>query len=439
MASKETKKHLTLFNAEFPDKRDGETFDLFPSLPAELRLRIWEAALCRYRLLSLELYPNDIANPGPQTETEEEPKEKYTIVVYGPKINSKLLSVCSESRQAALGFHRIHLPCHHVASQNIGQTSRPKAGILYLNPEWDILQIAPDRWDSFAYLLHDMKTLDPQSKGLLNVAFRGGHVAMLSTLDISNQSSKMVRSSFIDTLSNLQQVFFISAASTGRVYTGPNTSNAVSRERGWEFHRARPIFSEIASFDRLEKDPRPIDLDLTRVFVGPSEPRKTVFQWLKLLDSWGIQESGEYRFLLTCFNDRMNPTNEFGKGRILDRDGASRWVEEEDRRWIESQRLATERLQKRLENPTRINGEAIIIPDNNYYAPSRVPLESTEELEAAPQPAIGFWSFPIEVLGELPDRSMEFLAADFGTDGGRHKRVLDMSEYWPELFLSYIP
>jgi len=58
-----------------------------------------------------------------------------------------------------------------------------------------------------------------------------------------------------------------------------------------------------------------------------------------------------------------------------------------------------------------------------------------EDLEKAVKPAFGFWLFPLEALGPLPK---EGTSVDWGIHF-RAKRMVDMSEHWPELALVSLP
>ncbi|RSM12117.1 hypothetical protein CEP52_002631 [Fusarium oligoseptatum] len=73
-----------------------------------------------------------------------------------------------------------------------------------------------------------------------------------------------------------------------------------------------------------------------------------------------------------------------------------------------------------------------------------VPEETDQELDQAPQPAIGFWLFPIEFLGPIPpvgpDPAVPYRGPwvydkmdSSGRRSGRFRRNVDLSEYTPEL------
>jgi hypothetical protein len=51
------------------------------------------------------------------------------------------------------------------------------------------------------------------------------------------------------------------------------------------------------------------------------------------------------------------------------------------------------------------------------------PVESAEDLAKAVKPAIGFWLFPVEAIGDPNNYK----------PGRYWRHIFNMSEYWPEL------
>ena len=118
---------------------------------------------------------------------------------------SKFLRVCREARYVALRFYRVHHQCfltgadakllrmhkvhrtpscHYNANWELRSVRDPQmvdtitAGTLYINPEFDILNIAcispstyrPRRDDRVFYFFHRLKRLDSHDIGITNVA-----------------------------------------------------------------------------------------------------------------------------------------------------------------------------------------------------------------------------------------------------------------------------
>ncbi|KAI0465978.1 hypothetical protein F4859DRAFT_338807 [Xylaria cf. heliscus] len=413
-----SQRHLQIIN---PVHRESSSFLLFPLLPTELRLIIWQLSLQRPRLINIQLSPNKLNQDEPQDEPSlygtqnnlgrVNSDRQYSITANGSQLLSKLLRVSSEARQATLQFYRVQLPCHFELGDRQGY------GTLLFNPEFDILHIQPGREIyNFVDFLHDLRAYDPQDAGLLNLALDNNCVANLSGIDISSLRLAS-RAAFMDTLANLRQVYFVCLESVGRIYLGPR--GGIHTVTGFEIHRSRPIMSTIPTFDRIAQDPRGgMTRDLSRVFVGTFDPRLMPCRWHLLLDVWQISHAHgniEYRFLVA---------NGWGSGRIArsaikisDRDSAAEWLRQEEERWIVGQeRHATSILRRG----------------------GKLPVESPEELEHVPRPAIGFWLFPIEALGPMPDQ-LALLNLDEHRAPWESKRVVDMRQHWPELCLASMP
>lgn len=284
-----------------------------------------------------------------------------------------------------------------------------KEGILYLHPELDVLHLSPGNSSShFVDFLTTIRTQDPRGVGLTNLAMHNNNINQLTGMDISTLDS-IQKTSLKTSITNLRSLFFLSLESAGRMHTGPR--NGIHHIRRYEMHRSRPVFSLTPSFERVGRDPRSIHRDLKKVFVGTFDPRGMIYKWLRLLDEWdvGSRINIQYQFLVSC-----SPGGSSNPGVIFDRDSAAQWLVDEDDRWRERQRRDAHLI-------TRRGG--------------RVPVERPEELEQAPRPAVGFWLFSVEALGPMPDHPRY----DSHARSFKAKRVLDMSEHWPELCLSVLP
>ncbi|TGJ81610.1 hypothetical protein E0Z10_g7152 [Xylaria hypoxylon] len=412
-----SERHLQIIN---PVNVNGESrsFPLFPLLPAELRLDIWQFSLKRWRLIDIELAPKDDEQDLGQ---DEEPQHKrrnklgnfisgapYQVTANGPQLLSKLLRVNSEARQAALNFYRVHIPCRLVVGEK-----EENGGILPLNPEFDILSIHPvfrDRDRGFVHFLYDMRAYDIQNIGLLNLALDGNGVNFLTGIELS-KFKLTYRAAFTATILNLRQVFFTSIESAGRAYLG--VWSGIHTNNRFEFHHSRPIMSVIPSFDRLAQDPRQnMDRDLSRVYVGTFDPRRMVCGWWESLLRWGIvhppQRAPEYAFMVSTGWGT-------GSRNIVDRDDAAKWLRREEDGWINGQERWASHIKRK--------GHTL-------------PLESAEELEKAPRPAVGFWLFPIEALGPVPGPEALLENSEFPWES---KRVVDMRQHRPQLCLACMP
>jgi hypothetical protein len=110
--------HLPIFNPRAPITT--QTFHLFPSLPKELRLLIWNHALHRQRTIKIYLSdpwiedPSTIAQRITAINTNNDPETQtagyYTVTTDTRPVHSKFLRVCKESWIGALMFYRAHIP-----------------------------------------------------------------------------------------------------------------------------------------------------------------------------------------------------------------------------------------------------------------------------------------------------------------------------------------
>ena len=403
--------HLRTLNSSQPNHDEESKFSLFPLLPKELRLKIWRQTLQRGRII--QLYLN---NQRGQTATQagENPEstrngERYFTIVYGSHLLSKLLRVNRESREEALKFFRVHIPCSFRATRK-GPTGY---GALHINPEWDFLHISAE-WpakDTLVSFLYHLKTIhDPRHIGLLNLAGDGNglngnglHELLLSDLDSE------VRSAFVETLTQLREVWFVSTPRAGRQIVGPLSGLPTCETM---FNRSLPIMTVVPMFERLHRDPRAIAQDL-KALTGLAGLRDVIQLWLQLLKKWRVVPLGiDYRFLLA-----FDPT--LAGDPISDRTSAQTWLQKEDDRW-----------NGRAPDDGFLKGKEVKWPvgaENEKYI--------NEDMEKAVRPAFGFWLFPVEALGPIDEEG--FCKDQLYRPRG--KAFLDMTEYWPELAMTSLP
>ena len=338
--------------------------------------------------------------------------ELYFTVVDGGQLLSKFLRINEESREEALKFHRVHLPCRFTGGTTTkeGPTSH---GTLHFNPEWDVLYISAE-WpaqDSLIAFIHRLKTIhDPRHVGLLNLAIDGNGLTGNDIIGVEPSEVKSeTRSAFVETLTQLREVWFVSTPLVGRQITGPLSGFGTAEPI---FNRSFPIASTLPTFERLPRDPRSISKDLENT-SGLESSRDALQYWLRLLKKWQISPPKvRYRFFL-AFDPRI------AGGNISDQVSARAWLEKQEDQW---------------------NGQgprdAFLPEDVQAKWPVGAQHEKyrNEDLENAVRPAFGFWLFPLEALGRI------------GGDGllvdetrPRGERLRDMTEHWPELGLSSLP
>lgn len=405
--------HLQMINASQATHDEERKFHCFPQLPKELRLKIWRHTLQRRRMINIRLN-----NQRGQTATQagENPAstshgERYFTLVEGSQLLSKLLRVNKESREEVSMFYRVHLPCTLFRAE-AWPRPRPRPtchGTLPFNPEWDFLRISWE-WqarDTLVDFLYHLKTVhDPRHIGLLNLAV---DVNCLDANDLhALQSSDLdfeVRSAFVETLSRLREIWFVSTPRAGRRIVGILSGLGTSETT---FNRSLPVMTKRPAFERLHRDPRPIDQDLKSLTGLAALP--DVYQlWLQLLKKWCTYPPRiEYRFLLA-----FDPT--IDGGQVSDRTSAKTWLQEEDDKWH------------------GLGPDDGFLKDCKLKYPVGAEDEKyrNEDLEKAVRPAFGFWLFPAE-LGPMVDKG-------FLEDENSPKAFLNMTEHWPELALSSLP
>ena len=423
------KPRFQIFNDEIDQATPSSapTFPLFPLLPKELRLKIWYHSLQRQRFIKVLLFPETIWNQGTETVTSTTKSERYRAYVEGYQVLSKLLRVNCEAREAALEFYRVPLPCFlkKGLETSHGIPFEPTLGTLYLNPEYDFLYITPPfaAKETLVDFFYHMKTAyDPHHIGILNLALDVDSLNRedLTQLELINLDPK-VRTAFIETLTQLREVFFVSEQSAGR--TIDKQSGFVVPEPF--FNRSLPLIGTAPTFERLRCDPRPISKDLQHVFVGWSNQRLVLQLWQQLLKKFGvIPFQITYRYCLF-----FSPVGR----RVYDHLSAEKYLQWEDDLWTGV--LAEKALEKSQGSGEKqgnffswafggIWNEKETIPVS--LIGGRSTKYKDEDLTMAVRPAIGFWLFPVEVL-------------DFEDFRQGPQHLFDMSGHPPELALSSLP
>ncbi|KAF2820851.1 hypothetical protein CC86DRAFT_374142 [Ophiobolus disseminans] len=367
-----------------------DTFSLFPLLPKELRLTIWRHALERNRMIQLRIkalddildlrFPrNNELPPNPNAlSLIESDQPRFSALVCGLQVLSKLLRVNRESRDEAMWFYRVHIPCTFVDEKENEQGS----GILYFNPEFDFLQISPSvsiEHTLFDFLYRLKTQWDPHHIGLLNMAidFDGLITNEIDTVDPSGLEDN-VRTALQQILAGLNEVFLVSTVKFGRQLFGFKSGIGYQE---YLYNRSFPIRAHRPTFNRMQRDPRAVGDDLRKTVIGTSDNKETVRQWQQLLATFRVSAPHiKYKFLL-----RYDPAMDFG--RVIDRQGAEQWIQKENERW-------------KIESDGRDRDE---VPENLV------------------RPAFGFWLFPLEALDSPVVDQPSVL------------HMLDLSSHTPEL------
>ena len=406
--------HLQPINSPQFGHHQESTFPLFNKLPKELRTKIWQYALRRQRIIRLH-----INNQRGKTASEagENPDcvangELYFTVVDGSQLLSKFLRVDKESRDETLRFHRVHLPCRFTnGTSKEGPSSH---GTLHFNPELDVLYISAE-WpaqDTLIPFIYRLKTVhDPRHVGLLNLAIEGNGLTGNNISGVEPSEVKdEIASAFVEALTQLREVWFVSTPLVGRQIVGPLSGFG---SLGTIFNRSFPILSTSPTFERLPRDPRAIYKDLEYT-TGLGSSRGVLQHWLSVLKKWQVSpQRVAYRFLL-AFDPRIVG------GDISDQVSAKTWLYKQEDQWY-GQGPGDNFLPKDVEAKW---------PVGAHYEKFR-----KEDLENAVRPAFGFWLFPLEALGRIGEDGL--LVNEENRPRG--EQVRDMTAYWPELGLSSLP
>lgn len=398
--------HLQIFNpgVAVDEKSD---FKLFSSLPKELRLKIWRHSLHRERIIKVELrgplYHAAALTDIPEVLGSTSNNEGYCAFVDGYEVLSKLLRVNNEARVAALEFYRVHFPCTLTkGGGGIGDETM-KAGILYFNPEYDFLLIhsyPPAKDTLFDFVYHLKNTYDPLHVGLLNLAV---DINSLNGNDlheiVPSSLEPKVRTAFVETITQLREVFFVSRVHCGRQILSLMSYQMTGTSEAF-LNRSFPIITRTPTFERLPRDPRAIDQDLKHVFVEMDN--HILRLWENLLEKFAVSAPQiEYRVFLGFVSSTTDST-------VYDRESAKVWLQTEDDMWTGANRkVAFEDI---------ATHESIKWPVGAETAKYK-----NEDLDNAVKPAFGFWLFPIDALSSEPRGQ---------------NRLQDLSAHFPELALS---
>ncbi|KAI0597523.1 hypothetical protein F4775DRAFT_593216 [Biscogniauxia sp. FL1348] len=362
-------------------------FPLFPQLPTELRLKIWQLSLERQRLIKVHLISRAIMdlliahrNEEPDSHDKNSP---YCAIVDGTPMRSKLLRVCVEARQQALAFYRVRIPCRFASGNGFSLDETTAPGTLYFNPEHDFLHVSQQTHE-FARFVYDLRTRhDPRHVGLRNLAVDSTGLTGscgLCLLD-PGRLEPGPRAELAATLQHLREVFFVSVQAAGRQTHGV-LGGAPTNE--FAFNRAFPVMAAPAPFERLARDPRPIADHLRRVLVN-SDPRPMLRDWRRLLASFGVsppQTQTQHRFLLA-----YEPSPRVGDTLVRSRAIAEGFLTREQQTWSDVVAAA------------KAAGRDVWDGDG--------------------ETAFGFWLFPVDFLDGIPQT----------------QTVVNLTQHWPELGL----
>ncbi|CAG9982938.1 unnamed protein product [Clonostachys byssicola] len=247
--------------AEQQKSAEASSFHLFPRLPAEVRLRIWESALSsRRRLFTVRLRESSGTSGG------------YSLSVEQPPRISPLVRTCHESRQAVWRYFRLPIRLENSKT-------------LWIAPESDHLFLPKFSATTgiFVNFVNDLRAADPNRVGLLHVAFDGlcdKTLASLKALAPDQDIPGDALDTFKACVARLESVWFVHL-----LHMDSRVCNALlsgTRNRTiMGYNRSMPIFPHAVEFELLGSDPRPIESSLKGQTVW-NDPKTAVQAWVKM-------------------------------------------------------------------------------------------------------------------------------------------------------------
>lgn len=396
-----TPQHLRIINPTDRPKQDL-LFPQFPKLPPELRHMIWQQCLRRNRLLDVHLGTLYKEYDGSTTlnrfaETSAFENRNYAVNIEVPGQTKVIFRVSRESRLAAFDFYRVRLPYYsYRLSCYPSEITREKPAVFFFNPEYDLLNIklANDGGagaENLARFLQHLRAYDPQNIGLVNWAVNSSCIGSIH--HYVKQLHSPAKTILLDHLSRIREVTFV--GEFNRRVIGPRECFH-EREIGVRFNHSMPIKPRAVLFDPPKSDHRAVASDLELVFTSHGDPRHMFAKWQELSTKWPTPPTKPARQRLLMAN------NVFYDETLWDPKRAEDFLIREEKEWIRAQHEHWKIVR--------------------WCTGKNPPIEGPEELAKAVRPAIGFWIFPLEVLGDIQQSYPE-------------KQTFTLSSHWPELAL----
>lgn len=386
-----------------PKYDEDYRFPQFALLPWELRNQVWGFALRKRRLLRLcitERHPEGL-------EEHESRSIRYgrcSLLADGYQAFSKLLSVNSEARKAALEFYRVQLPCVLNSCYEEGKNKGGRVGKLPFNPEYDILWFN-QKFEDLHHLSDFLSAIgehDSRQVGLCNLAIPVINSPMAATLGFSDPPPTYLDSGFRRTAQNIREFYLVSETNSyhlANVKDHYNQSGQPHCGAAQITQSLSPLMADIPSFDVLRRDPRPIASDLFRAFLGFDHLMSETHYWTIYLAGWGVDESRLESRVLFVYRD-SNPS--------LPPEAPS----------YEGPSVQRSRIP---------NMDRVLYEPASSSAPSINLTTEKQPSKAGDCLAVGFWLFPFRAFTQKNIIQPE--AA----------QIWNLSNYWPELGLFHLP
>ncbi|KAM0350626.1 hypothetical protein ACHAPU_003112 [Fusarium lateritium] len=265
---------LTVLN---PSYQDTKAFHQFARFPPEIRRQIWEESLTRERMLNIRVV--------------EHHDDQYTAVVKEEKVISKLFRINRESRDCARQFYRVQMPARY------GRPGETRQGILYLNPDIDIINIHAATWKAFALFANGVWVRDKNQVGIANLAldWEAGFLT-----DYEFHLPPLLGPVF----SRLRKVIFI-LPDHGIRCTLQFRNTLFSRGPHYV-----PVWTPTPYFDTMPKDPRLLQEHDVKFMLYHSKSTTTYKTWTNKVTKCGVQLHSDFQYQLMICRGRNERCHE---------------------------------------------------------------------------------------------------------------------------------
>ncbi|KAF4998708.1 hypothetical protein FGRMN_3034 [Fusarium graminum] len=403
------------------------SFPQFVNLPAEIRCMIWNFAMAYNRLINVELhqqtgrkkalkYLNGISEDLKRLFNDN--TNDYGIPYFHGSAMSALFQITSESRREAEKFYRVK-----ILGTAYGNYERSVNGILYLCPELDMVHIsaASSPFGGVMEFAQNVLINDPKGIGLINIGIPAD-VSADDAKSVANETSFQLEH-LSEVIGRFEKVVFVQVTAPHQLYKQLcNASTPIAK-----LHRPTPVAGQATCYDILDTDPRPIQDELKRLYLGSVDPRRGLGAWnlfLEILQAKILDEN---------IHDRNNHNWNFHNHNIT-----------YHLMLYYSEHHASYTLD---EAPEQIRGgQACVGEESVTYGcdvqkrssgcdlMTKEVLGTIQERNKMPQLAIGFWLFPIESIGSLASNMPWSIVVKLQYD-----RVENMTKYPPQLCLFHLP
>ncbi|OHE96472.1 hypothetical protein CORC01_08235 [Colletotrichum orchidophilum] len=280
----------------------------------------------------------------------------------------------------------------------------------------------------FFDFIHDLRAHDPKGRGLQHLVTEEddyrvpAHDTSPKRTFVEGRALEAFRAT---AAKDLQSLWF---KCTPR---GARALSVLDWMRAHVFNYGVPVFPSFTFFEPPLPDPRDgISRDLQKIGGSGCDPREAPLGWRMLLRDVDLRPEDMEK---EKGNRNLDVRIMYASGEeegIRSRRDAARVLHEEDFRWLELQwwfhgwDLPAGGGRGGGDRPAGCFSTA------SGLQARRPEFDGPEVLAAAPRPALGFWLFPVEAFGEVPEEDEE------PRGWLKSKWIWDLSSHWPELALA---